>query len=201
MVENLQDIFIPPEVKINNVSINGTGAFIDGTIEDKFPENDKLIKDDGAVSSLEKDTVPTSTSIENISIRKNSDYVYNATFSSEILKDFKDNTDGLKQVAKYTVLTGVYEKVSDKVNNIDECEYKRNNLYLLEQLISQQKILSDELEEKIMGESNKAEPNYSIITIWRANQDKLQVKIDLLISKHEKLYKSSSQKCKIKVGS
>ena len=170
----------PPEVKVNNVSINGASAEVSVSIIDKFPNSNKLIKTDSAVSGLDETSIPRNVMLEGISISKQSENNYNVKFSSEISKDFKDNIDGLKQASKYVVLSGIYEKTSDKVINIDECEYKDSYLKLLQNIIElHQKKIIDQSDEMSI-EEKKEEPNESKL-------GDLETKIELRIDRLEVL--------------
>ena len=112
----------PPEVKVNNVSVSGVSAVIEGSVIDKFPENEKLTKTDSAVSGLDETSMPRNMS-RKVYDSKNKETEQRYSLRSSFQDSFTGEVSGVTDLddadsIKYEVMSGLKAKVSDKVGNI-----------------------------------------------------------------------------------
>ena len=116
----------PPEVIVNNVSVSGASAVIEGSVTDKFPDNEKLTKNDSAVSGLDETSMPRNVSMyeKNVSLDISNQY-FNDKLSS-IFKGNLSDIEGLndetsasfKDEIENTAGAIMEDAVEDKVGNV-----------------------------------------------------------------------------------
>ena len=101
----------PPEVITNSLSSNGS---FNGTVIDKFPDNEKLTKNNNAVSGLDETSIPS-----NISFKGE-----NKNASVQLTNDnFQGTVSGIEQgedleTYQYGINGAIETSVEDKVGNV-----------------------------------------------------------------------------------
>lgn len=178
----------PTLVQITDITLNGNIAKVSVIMTDKSGISNSSIINVADIEGIHlQNLLPSNTDNINLSVN----------IPDEIIQDFKDNSDGLKNIVKYSSLASVYKKITDSVNNINDCSYKENYLNLIKEIINQDELIISNKSNDISSESETIKPNDSKIIDLKNKIETRIVKLESLrsylftIAKNLKCYKDN----------